>query len=82
MSALNHDIIVTIIMNVKVPGGKRRIAEGRRAASKKGRYTEVSFFLFCQLLTNLVHRGMLFFLAFVPKKGGEYGIIFGTLHFQ
>ena len=26
----------------KVPGGKRRIAEGRRVASKKGRYTEAS----------------------------------------
>ena len=43
---------MVVTMTVKVPGGKRRIAEGRRVASKKGRYTEVGFCYFGLILDN------------------------------
>ena len=52
-----NDSIMVVTKTVKVPGGKRRIAEGRRVASKKGRYTEVgfcSFATFYQSCPNLV----------------------------
>ena len=60
--------MIIMLMTVKVPGGKRRIAEGRRVASKKGRYTEVgfcSFACFWPILSQLdsIHRGMLLLLS-------------------
>ena len=56
MTKFNHMIIIVMI-TIKVPGGKRRIAEGRRVASKKGRYTEV-WNCFTRRYTRKIHWGI------------------------
>lgn len=67
---MKNDSIMVVTMTVKVPGGKRRIAEGRRVASKKGRYTEVGFCYFGLILVILVISGFRIFPSGGDRGGG------------